>query len=249
MQLHLTDEQEMLRDGLGRLLAEESTGERARAAEPLGFDPELWKSLVDFGAPGLRVPEKAGGSGLGLFEAALAAEQAGRHLASAPFIEAMVANRLLSDFEAAAEILRRALSGEAMVSFVPRALGADEAALVPGGAVAKAAVMFRGGSLVLTGAPAAPDPVDSLGLCAPALWPADAGAQILSTGEAAGRLFQQALEEWRLLTASALCGLAERSLELAAQYANQRIQFDKPIGSFQGISHPLADAVSATDGG
>ena len=69
---------------------------------------------------------------------------------------------------------------------------------------------------------------------------------MLATGAAARSAFSAAREEWRLLTAAALTGLARRALEIAADYANARIQFDRPIGAFQGIAHPLADSATAS---
>ena len=48
--------------------------------------------------------------------------------------------------------------------------------------------------------------------------------------------------------AAALTGLAWRALEIAAAYATERRQFDRPIGAFQGIAHPLADAATDVEG-
>jgi alkylation response protein AidB-like acyl-CoA dehydrogenase len=44
-------------------------------------------------------------------------------------------------------------------------------------------------------------------------------------------------------TAAVLCGIADRVIELAASYAKERLQFGKPIGSFQAVKHLLADAL------
>src|SRR5262249_11361841 len=62
---------------------------------------------------------------------------------------------------------------------------------------------------------------------------------------AARAAYHAAREEWRLLTAAALSGLAQRALEIAADYAKTRIQFGRPIGAFQGVAHPLADAATS----
>ena len=97
MRLQLSEEQELLRDTFAELFATESSCERVRAAEPLGFDPALWKTLVETEVVGIRVPESCGGTGASLLDAALVAEQAGRHMASAPLLEAIVAARLLAD--------------------------------------------------------------------------------------------------------------------------------------------------------
>ncbi len=51
-----------------------------------------------------------------------------------------------------------------------------------------------------------------------------------------------------LLAAQAMGG-AERALEITVEYAKERKQFDKPLGAFQAISHYLADAATAVDGG
>ncbi len=51
-----------------------------------------------------------------------------------------------------------------------------------------------------------------------------------------------------LLAAQAIGGAA-RALEITVQYAKDRTQFGKPLGAFQAISHYLADAATAVDGG
>jgi alkylation response protein AidB-like acyl-CoA dehydrogenase len=51
-----------------------------------------------------------------------------------------------------------------------------------------------------------------------------------------------------LLAAQAMGG-AGRALEMTVQYAKDRVQFDKPLGAFQAISHYLADAATQIDGG
>ena len=109
MNLRLSEEQELLRESFEELFAAESSPERVRAAEPLGFDAGLWKQLVETGAAFMRVPEALGGSDAGLLDAALVCELAGRHLASAPLAESIAATRLLAAIpgEAARAALER----------------------------------------------------------------------------------------------------------------------------------------------
>ena len=99
MQLGLSEEQELLQQTFAELFGAESSPDRVRAAESTGFDPGLWKHLVETGAIAIRVPEGLGGSGAGLHDAAILAEQAGRALASVPLVEAICAAGLLARIE------------------------------------------------------------------------------------------------------------------------------------------------------
>src|SRR5437868_9158765 len=113
MNFDLTEDQEMLRGSFARFLDENSSTALVRAALPSGFDQSLWKGLGELGAFAIRVPESAGGLGLGLLDAALLMEEAGRTLASGPLAETIVAARLLGQLggAAGAELLGRVLSG------------------------------------------------------------------------------------------------------------------------------------------
>jgi len=256
MNLGLSEEQALFRDTFARLFATESSPERVRAAEPSGFDAALWKTLADADALGLRVPEAHGGSGAGLFEAVLLAEQVGRHLASVPLLEGLVVTAVLarSDAPLAQGLLARALTGDAVVTIALRSLPNGAPQLVPSGAVADAVVGLDGDALVLV--TRGDEPVATLanlGDSPVGRWslssaPGGGERVVLATGDDARRSFEAALEEWRLLTASALYGLARRALDIAAEYASERVQFDRLIGAFQGIAHPLANDVTDVEG-
>src|SRR5271163_4722573 len=98
MNFNLTDDQEMLRSTFARFLDENSSPARVRAALPSGFDGRLWKGLAELGAFSIRVPESAGGLGLGLLDATLLMEEAGRTLVSGPLAETLITARLLAQF-------------------------------------------------------------------------------------------------------------------------------------------------------
>lgn len=52
-----------------------------------------------------------------------------------------------------------------------------------------------------------------------------------------------------ILCAAQAVGGAQRALEITVQYAKEREQFDRPIGSFQALAHYMADGITAIDGG
>ncbi len=252
MELGLSEDQDQLRESFARFFAAESSGERVRAAESLGFDPVLWKLLAEMGALGLRVPEEKGGGGASLHDAVIVAEEAGRRLATGPWREAMVAGGLLADHSSAesSSWLARILEGSSIVVFAPARVDENGPILVVGGAVADAVVGFEAGQLVLversgTRTTRADEALDDLGASALSSWNLAEGSRlVLAEGEAAEQAFGAARAEWRLLTAAALTGLAREALEMAGRYASDRIQFGRAIGTFQGIAHPLAESVA-----
>ncbi len=250
MNFQLSDQQVLLREQFGKLFRQESTPARIRAAEPLGFDSTLWTQLAAFGAPTMRVPDVLGGGGVGLLDAVVVMEEAGRHLLSAPLAEVLVAAGLLAALggDIALYWLERIVEDGAMVTILPDA--AERAAmLVPAGAVAGAVVWLDGDGVRLSqlSRPAAPTNYHgSLPFAEVALDRAD--SVVLARGEAGVHAFQAAVEEWKLLTAALLVGSADQALLLAANYAGERSAFGKPIGSFQGVAHPLADSVTDIDG-
>lgn len=252
MNLFLNNEQSMLQDAAARLFAEQSSPARVRAAEATGFDGDLWTQLFELGLPTLRVPESMGGSGLGTLEAALIMEQAGRHLASVPLAEAIVANRLLAQLEGteARQWLERALAG-ALVTLAPMPAESGPQVFLPGASAAAGVLVLRDDQILLVCNPS--EGVHNLGALAisAAKVPRDTAggdAICLAQGEQARCMFEAAVEEWKVLTAAALAGLSHRALEMAAEYANEREAFGRPIGSYQGIAHPLADSLTECDG-
>src|SRR4051812_6720089 len=105
MDLRPTEEQTQLVEAFKDLYEDGAGPDQVRAAEPLGYSPELWQRLVATGAIEMAVPEDAGGGGASLLDLALVAEQHGRHVAPAPVVEAQVAARLLSRLPSGAETL------------------------------------------------------------------------------------------------------------------------------------------------
>lgn len=253
MNFGLSEDQRMMRESFTRFLDEQSSTTRVRAAaQQGGFDPALWQGLADLGAFALRIPEAHGGLGLGVLDAAVLMEEAGRTLASGPLAESLVAARVLALLAAdtQAALLGEVLAGEKVLALAFHDLAQEPLQWVAGGAVAGAVVARRADDVVLCDtagrgqaeASLATTPIAriDLGACA---------CQVIGSGEDAVRTFAQALEEWRLLVAIGLNGLAREAVRLASQYACERVAFGQPIGTYQAISHPLADLITDIDGG
>ena len=251
MNFDLTEEQEMVRETFARFLDENSSMVRVRAAHPSGFDAELWRGLAELGAFAMRVPEAAGGMGLGLFEAALLMEEAGRTLASGPLAEALVAARLLGQLGGDEALLGRVMAGDAVVTIALHDVAAQPRQWVAGGLVAEALIARRGHEIVLFTVPAAARVAEE-NLASTPLAELDLGAldgTVLGSGAEELATFAAGLEEWKLLIAAGLSGLSRQALKLAAAYAGERKAFGVFIGTFQAISHPMADLICEIDGG
>ncbi|GGY26481.1 acyl-CoA dehydrogenase family protein [Streptomyces djakartensis] len=177
MRFRLTDDQRALRAGVRQVLARHFDGEALRAAagdggpggggvggggvgrtvRPAGPDRALWRALGDAGFFALRLPQSDGGVGLGLPEAVLVFEEAGRALLPGP----LVATHL------AAGVVPGAATGEAVVTAVHGGLveWLAEADVVRGDATG--AVPLRSLDPLtplhrVPGAASAPDPVATL---------------------------------------------------------------------------------------
>lgn len=252
MDLGFGDEQRALVDSFRSLLTKQSPPERVREAEPAGFDEGLWRALKDVGVVVMAVGEARGGWGASLLDTALVAEEVGRALAPAPVIEAQVAARLLATAGsgAADDALAQVLEQRRLVTVAVRPARAGAATLVPAGAVCDACVVLDGDRLLLA-------PVDGPS-CRPVanlahapladLDLASTPTVELAAGARAGELFEAAVDEWLALTAAALAGIGAAAHELVCAHARERTAFGARIGSFQGVSHPLADDATNLDG-
>jgi alkylation response protein AidB-like acyl-CoA dehydrogenase len=237
-------EQSALIDVFESIAARYSTTAVVRATETTGFAPELWSQLVGAGVPAIAVAEAAGGTGGDLLDVALGIEVLGRHLAPVPLVEHTVAARLLATIgDAPPDVV----AGTTIASIALRPASDGVATLVPAGAVAGVVVALDDDDLVATDSAAPGEAVANLA-CAPLAHRLMIDVRVLASGDDALRAHEQALAEWRALTASALVGAGYGALALGIEYVTQRHQFGRPIGSFQAIQHTLADVSVALDG-
>ncbi|RPK93464.1 MULTISPECIES: acyl-CoA dehydrogenase family protein [Streptomyces] len=228
MDFQLSDDQRALRSGMRDLLDAVFDRDRLRAAVDRGGAPDraLWRELGAAGFFALRLPEEAGGVGLGLPEAVLLFEEAGRALLPGP----LVATHL------AAGLVRGAAEGEAVVTAVDG--GLPVAHLAAADAVLVGADALTGEEL--RAFVAAARPVRSMDPLTP--------LHQVEGRAAAAEAYPGALRyEGALLTAAEQLGSAARTTETAVQHAGEREQFGSPIGSFQAVKHLCADMLARTE--
>lgn len=122
MDFNLTNEQELLRDGLTKFLSSryDLASSRAAAKTGPGWQPEIWRGFADeLGILGATLPEEAGGIGGGPVETMVIAEALGHALVIEPFVDTVVvAGGLLhrSGDTAAAALLEEIVAGSAIVA-------------------------------------------------------------------------------------------------------------------------------------
>jgi alkylation response protein AidB-like acyl-CoA dehydrogenase len=253
MDLALSEEQLQLVEAISGLLARESSSDRVRSAEPSGFDAKLWSALLDAGVVHMAVDEDGGGWGATVVDLALVAEQLGRALGSAPVVETQVAAMVLrecarSGSADADRLLASVLAGERLVTFAPRVGRNGRLDLVPGAAVADAVIALADGRLLYVELEDNRTAVANLGSMPLADVKISGGATVLVESRVAAEVFERAVDRWLKLTAAMLVGGSARALEITVDYARERRAFGAPIGSFQAISHRLADSATAIDG-
>ncbi|MCB2074706.1 MAG: acyl-CoA dehydrogenase [Novosphingobium sp.] len=254
MNFGLNDDQQMLRDTFARFLDDNSSMARVRQAnESGGFDAALWQGLAELGTFAMRVPEEAGGLGMGMLDAALVMEEAGRTLASGPIAEVLVAARVLGVLggETQADLLGEVLAGTKPVTLAYRDIAVQPVQWVAGGAHAEVVVARNGDDVVAVSLGEADRKAED-NLASNGIGEVDLGGAaqtVLASGSAALDEFARGLEEWKLLTAAALNGLAREAVRLASEYACERHAFGVPIGTFQALSHPLANFITEIEGG
>jgi alkylation response protein AidB-like acyl-CoA dehydrogenase len=226
--------------------------ETVRAAEASGFDKSLWERLCSMGATTMGLPESVGGDGATLVDLTLVAEEIGRYLAPVPWIDHVVAARLLARLGALTGIdADGILQGTTLVALDPQQVAPSGPRLIPAGSIAGQIIVRDGEDIVKLGYSSPPAKVDNIGKL-PMAWVDPAGAdsrEVLAGGARGLAEYQRALDEWRLLTASALVGLVEETMTIAAEFAKSRYTLGVPIGTLQGISHPLANIAITVQSG
>jgi len=248
MEFGFSDEQRMAADTVRAALADLCTGADLRRLMASGEarDAKRWRALSDLGLAGLMVPEDLGGLGLCEVDLVLIAEACGYAALPEPLIEqAGVAAPLLATFAVdnrASPWLDRVLGGEAVV-----ALGHPANALIADADSADILLIARDDGLHLVDPAAASltrrESIDPFRRLFQVAFEPSAATRLAGPDEAAQPL-ARAFERGALFAAAQGLGLAQRAVDLAADYAKERTQFGKPIGANQAIKHHLATCLT-----
>ncbi|MDQ3147601.1 MAG: acyl-CoA/acyl-ACP dehydrogenase [Actinomycetota bacterium] len=269
MEFTFDADQEALRAGVRSFLAAESPTSAVRAGLDVGagVDEALWDRIVELGWTGLLVPEGQGGLGLGMVDLVVVAEEMGRIPFPGPYFSSAVlatlaARRLglddrLSSLAAGATRGTVALDehghGDPVDRVRSRAVRTGGRwqlsglkPVVPDGDTADWALVVArtqsGLGTFVVEAPAG-EPVPS--------WdPTRRLARLALDGRAAApvgpdgdhtSLWRRIADDASVALCAELVGASEQAYTLAVDYAKARVQFGRPIATFQAIKHKAAD--------
>ena len=268
MEFALSDVQRALQDAVRSYLRDRFGPTQVRAVfdDPAGDgDPaELWKAVGEQGWLAVLVPEEHDGMGLGLLDASVIARAFGAGTVPGPWLGTVLAAeavRLAGSADRQKSWLPRLASGEVRGAVAIHRPGSSP---VPANAPATASSGKLSGKLELVEYAGVADVL--LVAAEDGLYvvdPKSAGVSVtqcealdrttrLFTVEldgAAGEklessspdVLQELIDRAAVLVANDLVGIARKALTDTVEYDKTRVQFGKPVGSFQAIKHDLAD--------
>ncbi|GAA4533327.1 acyl-CoA dehydrogenase family protein [Mycobacterium paraffinicum] len=261
-----SDTEEALRDSVRHLFADRCPPEsvaRAYDPEPRDFASVWWTLAVELGVAGLLVPESLGGAGAGAREAAVVIEEIGRAVAPVPFLSSAVLATVALLHAGDTETVSALAQGELTATLVVPLSTApgDAAGAVTGGvdglsgSVTSVAGAAHADVLVVpvagpdghelhtvsrTAAGVEVSPLLALDMTRPLADVRFSAVASSRVGPADGAL-TEALRTGAALLASEQLGIAQWCFQTTLEYAKQRKQFGRAIGSYQAIKHRLAD--------
>ena len=248
----IRDETRMLLESMGRLFEDLCTKQVVDAAETGVFAADLWRAVSETGVPLAALPESAGGADAEWADLYAALRVAGRFSAPIPLAETMLAGWVASS--AGLEIgdgpmtvgpvrasdrltLTRDGNGwrlNGMASRLPYASHAERIVLIADGPDGEMAVSLESS--------AAPTPAKGKNIANESRdtlvfdnFQVSTAAP-LPKGVSRAALYRRGA----LARATMMSGALERAMDLAVTYAQERVQFGRPISKFQAVQQNLA---------
>jgi alkylation response protein AidB-like acyl-CoA dehydrogenase len=264
-----SDEQEALRAAVRAFLADRAPSSyvRAMADEERGFTDDVWAGMAELGWPGLLVPEDAGGLGLGLLDMVVVLEEMGRLPLPGPFFSSAVLATLAARRLGASDLLAQLAGGELRGTVALEEVGHGDPVervrtrarrkgpewvltglkptVLDGHTADWAIVVARTeaglGSFLVEAPRAEPVPaIDPTRKVARLALDERPGIPIGPPGDHTA-IWRRVTDDAAVMLAAELVGSCEQALELAVEYAKVRVQFDRPLASFQVIRHKSVD--------
>jgi alkylation response protein AidB-like acyl-CoA dehydrogenase len=248
MQFTLSAEQRQFSASLHGMLTVSDALRSARRWAAGDREPGLaiWRSLAGAGVTGLAVPQEFGGLAAHPVDLLVACEELGHHALPGPVAESLAAVPQLLTAVATAPGHDATLTGRfgawldglasgqliATLSappLLPFAANADTADLI---------LLAEPGTLRLAEPAATHRSVNAARTLAEVR-----PAELIADGPSIAAALRSALDLGTLACAAQLLGASRALLEATARYAQQRVQFGRPIGSFQAVKHQLADVL------
>ncbi len=246
MNFDFTDDQQAIKRTAKEMLAARFKPEHVRElAEAGSYDDDAWKEMCELGWAGIFIEEDHGGQGLGIVELVILMEELGYALAPVPLLSNAAAGLALQ-FAGTDEQKERWLpgiaSGEARGTV--GILRDGEARLVPDADSAEVIVLIApdGSTSVVEASAAEIEPFETMDRTR-------RFARVRADGgEALGGDHLAAADRIVTALSAETVGVAQKAMEMAVEYARERKQFGRPIGSYQAVSHRCAQMLLEVEG-
>ena len=235
------DSRAMLLETADRFFTDRVGKDVVNGVEKGQWPADLWKEIEEMGLPLIAVPEEKGGAGGTLADMLALLRLSGSHAVPVPLAETALANLLVAAAGGSPKpgpatlalgdlkFSGGRLAGKA--DRVPFASVADRFVTVVGTTLA---VVAKANARVEAKPTHAGEPYGTVSF--------DNAATEFSGASAVSA--ERALELAAVMRAMQMAGAADKVLATAVEYSKQRVQFGRPISTFQAIQHMLAELAS-----